>query len=82
MFGGAAPPLSCAVGFCLARLKRTSLTNQIQPPHNPQTTTKTKTSKQIKETDGTVRRLGRPTMDGEDEERHTSFRVPPGVKVE
>ncbi|GBF93708.1 hypothetical protein Rsub_06811 [Raphidocelis subcapitata] len=29
-----------------------------------------------------ARRLGRPTMDGEEEERHTSFRVPPGVKVE
>lgn len=32
--------------------------------------------------DGTVKRLGRPTMDGEEEERHTSFRVPKGVKVE
>jgi len=37
---------------------------------------------EVKSKDGTVRRLGRPTMDGEEEERHTSFRVPPGVKVE
>jgi hypothetical protein len=36
---------------------------------------------EVKTRDG-VRRLGRPTMDGEEEERHTSFRVPPGVKVE
>jgi hypothetical protein len=37
---------------------------------------------EVKSRDGTVRRLGRPTMDGEDEDSHTSFRVPPGVKVE